>query len=122
MQPGYITGFTTFNDSARNVDQGQVGDAVFNDSSYNDGDGTVRGNATFNHNSSNGGQIVGSATFNDSTICNGGSLYGSIEINGDPVATFSISGDYIPQSATFTRVSPWPPRRGINGSSILGVV
>ena len=55
-------GNATFNDNSYN--SGTVaGDATFNDSSYNSYNGTVSGNATFNDSSYNNGTVSGNATF-----------------------------------------------------------
>ena len=46
---------------------GAIGDATFNNNSYNFF-GTVTGNATFNGGSSNQGIVAGNATFNDNSL------------------------------------------------------
>jgi hypothetical protein len=55
-----------------------IGNATFNDSSFNDG--TVNGNATFNDNSANFGTVTGNATFNDNST-NDGTVNGTITDN-----------------------------------------
>ena len=95
---GTITGNCTFNDSSRN-DGTITGDCTFNHSSYNDY-GTINGNCTFNDSSYNDGTINGNCTFNDSSYNTG-----------------TVSG-----SRSFQNRTPYPIPRGINGSSILGVI
>ena len=132
-----VGGHATFNDSSYNSGP-PGGDATFNDSSYNSNYGTVSGDGTFNNSSYNNGTVSGDATFNDNasnsvSSLNGGSITfnDSASNSGDlasVAAAISITGTPVDASSTltgtfiFTRVSPWPPLRGINGSSILGVI
>ena len=143
---GTVTGDATFNDSSFNY--GTVtGDATFNDSSFNYG--TVTGNATFNDSSTNNGTVTGNATFNDTSL-NSGTVNGDAvfndsssnfysTVNGDAVfndsssnsgtvngdATFSLSAasNQIAAgwSGSYGSVS-FAYEKGINGSSILGVI
>jgi hypothetical protein len=118
-QNAYNTGFisdATFNDSSSNIGGTVTGDAIFNDISGNNG--TVTGDVTFNDSSSNVGGISGTATFNDNASNAG-------PVNGD--ATFNDSSFSFP-AATYTGTltlgsrTQYPIQRGINGSSILGVI
>ena len=116
---GPVTGNATFNGSSINYST-VTGNATFNGSSYNGG--TVSGNATFNDFSYNyygivSGTVSGNATFNGSSYNNGGIVYGN--------ATFSLSAasNQIAAgwSGSYGSVS-FAYEKGINGSSILGVI
>lgn len=103
-----LTGNATFNDST--VNNGIVnGNATFNDSSYNNSVGSV-GAATFNANSLNYGSVGGAATFDGSSV-NLGTVGGNATFTGNAVNKSGVSGDLI-----------LAYEKGINGSSILGVV
>ena len=90
-----VTGNATFNDGSYNYYSTVAvgGNATFNDSSFNYY-GTVSGNATFNDSSFNDGTVAGSATFRHSA-------YNRAGISGNVFLAYD---------------------KGINGSSILGVV
>ena len=142
-----VNGDATFNDSSYNNGGTVTGDATFNDSSFNYG--TVTGNATFNDSSTNNGTVTGNATFNDTSL-NSGTVNGDAvfndsssnfysTVNGDAVfndsssnsgtvngdATFSLSAasNQIAAgwSGSYGSVS-FAYEKGINGSSILGVI
>ena len=117
---GTVSGNATFNDNTSSLNGATVGlDATFND--YANNYGTVTGNATFNDYAYNSGTLGSvSNTFNDSSYNNAdlSGVAASVSITGTPVDVSSaLAGTLI-----FSRVSPWPPLRGINGSSILGVI
>jgi hypothetical protein len=137
---GTVTGDATFNDSAGNF--GTVtGNATFNDLSYNGSETGVLGTGTFNDDSYNVYQMSGPCTFNHrSSLASGGNVDGncvfndssfvadSTSIGGD--ATFRGSsyngagevGVMIYGTVSFEDRTPYPIPRGINGSSILGVL
>lgn len=122
------------------------GNATFNNSSYNDG-GSVNGTATFNNNSFNAGQISQLATFNNSSYnslsyiqgniggkCNGGATYNHDSYQQSALND-SAPNQYVPftfGTATFRDRSinygqcpgtvVFAHGRGVNGSSILGIV
>ena len=102
---GTVTGEATFNGSS--VNYGNTGEATFNDNSANAispvllTNGIVNGNATFNGSSVSYGTVTGEATFNDSSFAY-------------PSGTYSV--------VTVGTRTPYPIPRGINGSSILGVI
>lgn len=124
------------------------GNATFNDSSYNDS-ASVNGTATFNNTSFNAGIITGLATFNNSSYnsiayvttgniggkCNGGATYNhdsyqESALNDSPgtaqyspftfgTATFrdrSVNKGQCPGTVVFAH------GKGVNGSSILGII
>lgn len=103
---GGLSLYATFNDNSYVTGGvGPDGDitntAIFNDYSRNDG---IVQNATFNHASFNGqnlGRINGNCIFND--------------------VSYNIGNITNGLASAGTR-EPWPIKRGINGSSILGVV
>jgi hypothetical protein len=97
-QHGTITGDCTFNDNSLHQYGTITGYCTFNHSSYNLS--TVTFNCTFNHSSYNNGIIDDDVLFNDSSYNNG-------TVNG---------GQY------YQNRTPYPIPRGINGSSILGVI
>lgn len=132
-----LTGTVTFNDYS--YTEGRiVGTVTFNDFSYNSaGSGTnvVDGDATFNDDSQNGsiyggpGRVTGDAVFNDTATCGGdpnldSGYFGSAGIvEGTarftlPVAAHQMSA---PRRAEFGSLE-FIYDKGINGSSILGVV
>jgi hypothetical protein len=126
-----VTGDATFNDNSSNL--GTVtGDATFNDDAYNYG--TVTGDATFNDNSSNsGGTVTGDATFNDNSSNLGGTVTGDATFNDDAYnygtvtgsATFSLSAASAQIAGGFDGTYGsilFAYEKGINGSSILGVI
>ena len=138
---GVITGDCTFNDAYNSSNYGGgtiTGDCTFNDGSYNDGSygGTITGDCTFNDDSYNNGTITGNCTFNDSArnyVIQNGILVGVGKVNGN--CTFSLSSaalhidqalDSISQIAgndqSITGTIDFKYDKGINGSSILGVV
>ena len=113
----YVNGGATFNDSSYNNyynPTGQpfgiatVGSATFNDSSFNIG--TVTGDATFNDSSYSSGDVNASATFNDSSY-NSGYVGFDATFSGTAVNRRGISGAVI-----------LAYEKGINGSSILGIL
>jgi hypothetical protein len=133
---GIVTGDATFNDYSRN-DNYVSGDATFNDSSYNFYNfnegwlaaAAVYGGATFNDSSHNAaGDVHGSATFNDSSY-NASNVHGDATFNGSSYNGYSgnVYGD-----ATFSGTAAnrkgisgtviLAYEKGINGSSILGVI
>jgi hypothetical protein len=111
-----ITGNATFNGSSTNDYATINGNATFNDTSSNFFGGTINGNATFNDYSANGtmgdATVEGDATFNDFSY---NSYYGIV--NGD--ATFRGSA-YNRSGLNGGVILAY--EKGINGSSILGVV
>jgi hypothetical protein len=109
--PGIITGTCTFTDNSPNYGTiygnsynknyyggGQggsvIGNCTFNDGSVNDDNAYVFGDCVFNDSSRNRGNVTGSATFR-------GSSYNKRGIYGDVILAYE---------------------KGINGSSILGIV
>jgi hypothetical protein len=122
---GIITGNATFNDNSANNGGFVSGNATFNGESRNlYGGSGVGGNATFNGSSSNGmndgslgGTVQGNATFNDAASNGGGFVSGNATFSLSSAAT-EIAGDY---GGTFGSVS-FAYEKGINGSSILGVI
>lgn len=114
---GTVTGDATFNDTAYNGNGTVSGNATFNDSSYNGGD--VEGDAVFNGYAFNAVMVFGDATFNDSTY-NDGTVVGNATLRDSSYAT--VSGSITMGSATYTNRTPYPIPRGLNGSSILGVI
>ena len=93
------------------------GDATFNDSSYNDNYGGVSSNATFNDSAYNDGYITGDATFNGSSYNNGTVQYGNATFTGSSYNNGTVGG-----VEAYNNRTPYPIPRGINGSSILGVI
>jgi hypothetical protein len=70
-----VTGLAAFvNASAYNGTL--AGNALFTETSYNDGEGVIVGNATFTGTARNLGTVTGTATFNDSA-CNAGGTAGT---------------------------------------------
>lgn len=122
------------------------GNATFNNSSYNDG-AVVMGTATFNNNSFNAGYIIQLATFNNSSYnslsyvqgnvggkCNGGATYNHDSYQQSALND-SSSNQFVPftfGTATFRDRSinygqcpgtvVFAHGKGVNGSSILGIV
>ena len=128
-----ITGTATFEGTSRN--NGTVTlDATFNEDSYNNNQGTVSGNATFNVRAHNDlGIISGDATFNDSSY-NDGTVSGDATFSDDSYNSnlYGNNDGTVAGDATF-RGQAYNRRgisgsvilayeKGINGSSILGVV
>jgi hypothetical protein len=93
-------------------------DAVFNDtSSFSD---YLDGNGTFNHNSHSTSPygVNYDATFNDSSYCDG-------PVGGDATfndSSYCTANGVIYGTETYADRTPYPIPRGINGSSILGVI
>jgi hypothetical protein len=137
-----VTGNATFNDTSYNNYGTVDGDATFNDSSYNSSNGPVTGNATFNGNSLNNGIISGDATFNGTSsnfgvandfgtaVFNDSSTNENSGLIGGGGAIFNDSSFAYPTSAgstyngtvTFQNRTPYPLKRGVNGSNLLGIV
>ena len=127
---GTVSGNATFNDFSYN-NSTVTGDATFNGISYNLINGTVSGDATFNDSSGNSGTVTGNATFNDSTTLREYSSVGgnvtfseiAVELTLNNLKNFGLLdinlnyGSIIDVDAT-TIIQ----LRGVNGSSILGVV
>jgi hypothetical protein len=129
---GTITGNCTFNEESYNYDT-ITGDCTFNDYSWNGSGGnitgyctfndysyqmdTIDGNCTFNHNSQNSlSGNTGNATFNDSSY-NDGTIGGDTTFNDSSYNNGTVNG-----GRYFSNRTPYPIPRGINGSSILGVI
>jgi hypothetical protein len=115
-----VTGHATFNDTSSLSCGGLItGNVTFNDYAVMDSGlcmAEVIGNATFNDNSySYAGLVTGNATFNDNSY----SVYGVVTGN----ATFSLTAAdaTIAYFGTYSSVS-FAYEKGINGSSILGVI
>ena len=105
----------TFNfNSSLNYSVTITGNATFNDYSANGG--IVNGNATFN-NSYNNTTVTGNATFNGSSVNISGTVTGNATFSPTS-ASAQIAGGF---SGTYGSVS-LAYEKGINGSSILGVV
>jgi hypothetical protein len=112
-----IYGNVTFNGSSFNGFLGVIDSnttVLFNDSSYNDGN--VTGDATFNDSSYNNGTVTGDATFNDSSYTEGGTISGNAMFTLDSAALTLTKVQTIYGSISFTY------EKGINGSSILGII
>lgn len=108
------------------------GDCIFYGESYTIG--TVTGNATFNDYSGGPGYILGNATFNDNSRPEGGNVEGIATFNTTNLSNFGIYAGF----ARFTLISAlWCVNytysngsgnneiiydKGINGSSILGIL
>ena len=94
-----------------------TGDATFNDSSNNQG--TVTGDATFNDSSLNQGTVTGDATFNDSSVNSQGG-----DVGGNATFTLTSAASMISGSHTGTYAGgvSFAYEKGINGSSILGIL
>lgn len=133
---GTVNGDATFSDSSFNATMGILnGNATFNEeNSYNSG--TITGDATFNGASSNDGTINGDVTFNGPStnygtgVINGNATFNdnssnqaSATVNG--TATFSLTSANTmllnAYTGTFNNVE-FKYEKGINGSSILGVI
>lgn len=104
----------TFNDTSWN--SGTVRAATFNDAAGQDG--TVSQNAVFNDASANAGIVEGDASFNDTA-------YNSFVVNGLstfslPAASYTIAGQF--GSGTYNGGVDFAYEKGVNGSSILGVI
>jgi hypothetical protein len=117
---GAISGNCIFNDSSwisfwASFNGTITGNCTFNDNSYNGGTITG-GDCTFNGNSSNGGTITGDCTFNDSSY-NQGTVAYDATFNDSSYNQGTVAG-----TRTFQNRTPYPIPRGINGSSILGVI
>jgi hypothetical protein len=121
-----------FNDSSYNDTLGTINySAIFNDYSYNDGSvdpGSVNNPVIFNDNSYNNNSIVWAAIFNNSSY-NVASITGNVIFNHNSYMedSGSITGDAVfnNESSNRTNISgsvTLNPDRGINGSSILGLV
>lgn len=133
---------TVFNDYSNNIDSGAVygesivfndyshnatrsspayitGDTIFNDNSYNEG--IIYGNAIFNQNSFNSDTINGNAIFNDGSYTYSDYVYinGNATFNDSSYAYFN--GSYTGSVIMGPRLQ-YPIQRGINGSSILGLI
>lgn len=123
---GTITGNATFNGSVENI-ANVIGNATFNDSSSNVA--TVTGDATFNDYSQNYSAVNGNATFNDSSVyVSYSTVLGTVTLSAEAAALSLVSwisqvdsGAYIPASVVVDNVNV-VELRGVNGSSILGVV
>lgn len=137
VTPATINGSATFNDYSF-TEARIVGHATFNDFSYNNAGwetSVVDGDATFNDNSTNGGIfggtgiVTGDAVFNDTATCGGDPdlnnwYFGSLGIV-EGTARFTLSAAASQMSAA--RLAEFGSLeliydKGINGSSILGVV
>lgn len=130
-----VTGLATLNDYV-SVEGVITGNCVFNDYSYTGGLDCVVGNATFNDDSSNSWSVVGDCTFNHRSRSESGAINGNATFNDSTYNTGTIGGDatfrdssysfgeyaVISGTVTFTDRTPYPIPRGINGSSILGVI
>lgn len=131
---GTINGTATFNDYSYNsgavnydanyAPPGVWWAATFNDSSYNTGTVT-NSSAFFNHLSNNRGSVDNcyfyDSSFNGTpdepgTLQSGGEFYGSSYFDFGTVFVSSTP------SVLFSDRTPYPIPRGINGSSILGVI
>lgn len=129
------SGTTVFNDYSSLIGLQTIGGdtAVFNDHSSNRGYLATE-EAVFNHNAEHYGHVwTGAVTFNDSAVSAGGSF--SDPWGGVCAATFNDSSFFLTSQGqewltgwlgNFTLASgvrtPYPIPRGINGSSILGVM
>jgi hypothetical protein len=127
---GIVTGNATFNGSAYNGTGGIVtGNATFNDSAYNNYGGTVTGDVTFNDSAYNNyGTVTGDATFNDSAY-NYGTVNGDATFNGGSLNEFSgiVNGNATFRGSAYNKSGVignviLAYEKGINGSSILGIV
>ena len=127
---GIVNGNATFNDfSSNNVSLAGAGTVTFNDFATHAGGATINVGAgvTFNDSSLMLGDSGVSVTFNGRSAATTAQFYniqsgGGWSITGDPQESLTVVGGNNPVQLTFSRVSPWPPLRGINGSSILGVI
>jgi hypothetical protein len=147
-----VDGDAVFNDSSWNGDTIIGNATFNNSAKNGDGDlgyiGTVQGNTTFNNSSHNNGSITGNATFNDNasnglypdpTLIYGGIVNGDAYFNDssynylstvDSIAYFSPSAAEVTLryncgtlSPEFFRINPEIIyQKGINGSSILGLL
>lgn len=144
-----VTGIAIFNDTAWNSgtingnavfmsasanDNGTInGNATFNDSSYNSISGTVNGNANFNDSAFNNGTVTGDATFNNNSknlyIVSGTAYYHDTAVSDSGQASrnvFTISAAISQMSYFHSGYELGSPEivyeKGINGSSILGIV
>ena len=122
---GYVDGLAKFYLNSRN--DGEVESAEFYSNSYNVG--TVNGDATFNDESKNGypadmdnaiGMVIGTATFNDSSQ-NGFLTNGQFDVTFGRCGNMVMRGQSKNLNGVVGSVTLDYPK-GINGSSILGIV
>ncbi len=111
---GYVTGVAVFNDNAMTEFAVIVGDATFNDNSANGDGASVMMNAIFNDNALNLGVVQGDATFNDNAVNNFytySGIYSDVIFSDNSYNKSGLYGDFL-----------FAYKKGINGSSILGLI
>jgi hypothetical protein len=126
-----VNGDCVFNDNSYTY--GTItGDCIFNDNSY--AYGTITGNCIFNHSSINYGTITGDCIFNHSSInydtITGDCIFNDSSWNSNTINGYAIFNDssyfltfaLFGVTPDFQNRTPYPIPRGINGSSILGVI
>jgi len=130
--PSYgVDGIATFNDYSWNFNNAGDG-SIFNDLSYNNG--TVNGDAIFNDSSSNGlypdpslmygGIVQGDAYFNNNSYNYSSSMVFGVSYFSPSAAEVTIrynSGPFGPESFLINNPEI-VYQKGINGSSILGIL
>lgn len=122
---GTIAGICVFNNSSYNGDDisyfGYItGNCIFNNSSYNSATGSVNGNCTFNNTAVNKGPINGIARLNDTSHMRDYASATS-SIFKLSAASTQLSNSYYATFVNFGSIS-FEYEKGINGSSILGLV
>jgi len=126
-----ITGNCTFNDDSDAFLNSYIyGDCTFNGTSVNNG--TVDGNATFNDESYQMGRVNWTATFNDNSRLFYNPGGGDPGVGSVSAAIFSLSAAALnlkeainghrPDAFSWQATIEFKYDKGINGSSILGVV
>ena len=125
-----VTGNATF-DGMECFNHGQIsGDVLFLNEAAN-WNGTVTGNATFDDYSSNNNIVTGNATFNDYskngisnplTAVNGNATFNDSSYNNGIVGANATFNDISYNRYGITNQIFLNDKRGINGSSILGVI
>lgn len=123
---GLISNSAVFNDNSSN--SGTVeGTAVFNDSSYNNG-GAATGDVTLRGNASSSGTIgnpyASTSVINlyDNSFIVEGSTVGAATITFHDSSYGAVQNTSYYGAVSFANRTPYPIPRGINGSSILGVI
>jgi len=131
---GTVLGDAIFNDYSENYSINVNGYAIFNNMSWNRGtlngntilnnsytSSIINGAVTLNYISTNEGTINGNATFNDNSF-NAGMIFGNATFNHSSFAYPTSAGASYGGTVTFQNRTSYPLKRGINGSSLLGVV
>jgi hypothetical protein len=127
---GSIDQDAIFNNDAFNNSNGAVyGNGTFYNNSYNSIDAYINQNAIFNGNSYNDGGSIGISEndppnthyFNNSSY-NAGVIYGNSYFNDSSFAYPTTFGAFYENNPVFQNRTPYPLKRGVNGSNLLGII